>query len=150
MGHTHTVSTLRGVSVSDRTRYRDQWWDKPCIDDSLTSVAVGASHGWRYWQEGATTFGEPMAEKRMNVQNSVLRAVCRGYRYSGDIAAAAGIRKVEVFAHLRRLMAKGLVECYRCTHSASRKAYSVTSIKVVLLEKLWTKTEATCHAKRRK
>lgn len=97
-------------------------------------------------RRGATTFGEPMAEKRMNVQNSVLRAVCRGYRYSGDIAAAAGIRKVEVFAHLRRLMAKGLVECYRCTHSASRKAYSITSIKVVLLEKLWTKTEATCHA----
>lgn len=80
------------------------------------------------------------------MQDSVLRAVSRGYRYSGDIAAAAGIKKVEVFTHLRRLMAKGLVECYRCNQGGSRKAYCIATIKVVLLEKLWTKTEALCHA----
>jgi len=77
--------------------------------------------------------------RRSAVQDSVLRAVSRGYRYSGDIAATAGIKKAEVFTHLRRLMSKGLIECYRCNHGSSRKAYAITSIKVVLLEKLWTK-----------
>lgn len=77
--------------------------------------------------------------RRREVQESVLRAVSRGYRYSDAIAEVVGIKKVEVFTHLRRLMSKGLVECYRCNQGSSRKAYAITSIKVVLLEKLWTK-----------
>ena len=138
--HSHGVYPSQR-SASDCARRGVQWWDKPCIDELLTSVTVGAPQDG-VTGRGATTFGEPMARektRRSAVQDSVLRAVSRGYRYSGDIAAAAGIKKTEVFAHLRRLMSKGLVECYRCNQGSSRKAYAITSIKVVFLEKLWTK-----------
>lgn len=83
--------------------------------------------------------------RRKDVQSSVLRAVSRGYRYAENIAELCGLSKTETYNHLRRLIDKGLVECYKCRHSGGHKAYAIKTIKVILLEKLWT-TEAQCHA----
>lgn len=77
--------------------------------------------------------------RKTYIQNSVLRAVSRGYRYAEKIAEAAGIPQKQVYTHLRRLISKGLVECYRCAHENGHKAYAIKTIEVIMLEKLWTK-----------
>ena len=74
---------------------------------------------------------------RKKAQNSVLRAVSRGYRYADAIAEITGIPQPQVYTHLRRLISKGLVECYRCAHENGHKAYAI-KIKVILLEDVWT------------
>lgn len=73
-----------------------------------------------------------------HAQNSVLRAVSRGYRYAAAIAEITGIPQPQVYTHLRRLISKGLVECYRCAHESGHKAYAIKTIKVILLEHVWT------------
>jgi len=75
---------------------------------------------------------------RKKTQHSVLRAVSRGYRYAAAIAEVTGIPQPQVYTHLRRLISKGLVECYRCAHEHGHKAYSI-KIEVILLEEVWTK-----------
>jgi len=76
--------------------------------------------------------------RNKNIQNSVLRAVSRGYRYAAAISEVTGIPQPQVYTHLRRLISKGLVECYRCAHEHGHKAYSI-KIEVILLEEVWTK-----------
>jgi len=81
-----------------------------------------------------------MQKKRnKNAQNSVLRAVSRGYRYADAIVEITGIPQPQVYTHLRRLIAKGLVECYRCSHDGGHKAYAIKTIEVLMLEKVWTR-----------
>lgn len=75
--------------------------------------------------------------RKTQIQNSVLRAVSRGYRYADAIAEITGIPQSQVYTHLRRLISKGLVECYRCAHENGHKAYAI-KIKVILLEDVWT------------
>ena len=74
-----------------------------------------------------------------HAQNSVLRAVSRGYRYAHAIAEITGIPQPQVYTHLRRLISKGLVECYRCEHESGHKAYAIKTIEVLMLEKVWTR-----------
>lgn len=76
---------------------------------------------------------------RHNQQHAVLRAVSRGYRYADAIAEITGIPQQQVYTHLRRLISKGLVECYRCAHEGGHKAYAIKTIEVLMLEKVWTK-----------
>jgi len=74
-----------------------------------------------------------------DAKNSVLRAVSRGYRDADAIAEITGILQPQVYTHLRRLIAKGLVECYRCAHEGGHKAYAIKTIEVLMLEKVWTR-----------
>ena len=78
--------------------------------------------------------------RKTQIQNSVLRAVSRGYRYADAIAEITGIPQSQVYTHLRRLISKGLVECYRCAHENGHKAYAI-KIKVILLEDVWTNNQ---------
>jgi len=76
--------------------------------------------------------------RNKNIQNSVLRAVSRGYRYADAIAEVTGIPQQQVYTHLRRLISKGLIESYKCRMNKSRKAYGIKTIEVLMLEKVWT------------
>lgn len=76
---------------------------------------------------------------RNQSQAAVLKAVSRGYRYADAIAEITGITQQQVYTHLRRLISKGLVECYRCAHAGGHKAYAIKTIEVILIEKLWTR-----------
>lgn len=75
----------------------------------------------------------------MGAQAEVLRAVSRGYRYAAAIAEVTGIPKPQVYTHLRRLISKELVECYRCAHEHGHKAYAIKTIEVIMIEQLWTR-----------
>ena len=88
--HSHGVYPSRRVSERPH-KMQGQWWDKPCTDESLTSVAVGASHGWRYWQGAGYhlwgTYGREKNEcAELCSQSSeqgiqILRRHCRCRRY---------------------------------------------------------------------
>jgi DNA-binding MarR family transcriptional regulator len=65
-------------------------------------------------------------------QARVLKAVCQGYRYAPAIAQAAGLTQKNVYAHLRRLKAKGLIYSTGTYH----KRYGMKDA-VCLLMDIW-------------